>query len=207
MTLPCDEKLAASRLSKIQPTGSNPSLLPIHITLSSDFSVGYHVSVQFVFGFCFFCFVFFLFCSWCVCQGMTWCDCVQAVSRWVGRWDSEDLGLWLYHCLRCRKEGSITVVILSLKAWTMFPSWAHGGLFGGLVYPEKDSVIDEVHEFWGRMLYRADQVAELLDEADVDTDVVIVQFLFRISAAEGYSWDRFLMRVGATTGEYIVLHC
>jgi hypothetical protein len=57
------------------------------------------------------------------------------------------------------------------------------------------------------MSYGADQVAELLDEADVDTGVVIEQFLLRISAADGYSWDKFLMRVGAAAGEYMVLHC
>ena len=43
MTLLYDEKLAASCTSQIQPTGSNPSLLPIHITLPLDFSVGYYV--------------------------------------------------------------------------------------------------------------------------------------------------------------------
>ena len=45
MTIPCDEKLAASRTSQIQPTGSNPSLLPIHIILPSDFSAGYYVKL------------------------------------------------------------------------------------------------------------------------------------------------------------------
>ena len=46
-----------------------------------------------------------------------------------------------------------------------------------------------------------------MDKANVDTDVVVVQFLLRISAADGYSWENFLMRVGAAAGEYMVLHC
>ena len=49
MTLPYDEKLATSRMSQIQPTGNNPSLLLFHTTLPLDFSEGYYVSVQFVF--------------------------------------------------------------------------------------------------------------------------------------------------------------
>ena len=34
--------VAASCRSQIQPTGNNPSLLPIHITLPLNFSEGYH---------------------------------------------------------------------------------------------------------------------------------------------------------------------
>ena len=44
MTLPYDKKVAASRMSQIQSTGSNPSLLPIHIALPPDFFKGYYVS-------------------------------------------------------------------------------------------------------------------------------------------------------------------
>ena len=50
MTLPYDKKLAASRPTQIQSTGSNPSLLLIHIILPSDFSAGYYVN------WCCFCF-------------------------------------------------------------------------------------------------------------------------------------------------------
>ena len=57
------------------------------------------------------------------------------------------------------------------------------------------------------MSYKAQQVAKLSDEAGVDTGVMMIQFLLRIRAADGYSWVKFLMQVGAAAGEYMVLHC
>ena len=64
MTLLCDEKLAASRPSQIQPTGNNPSLLPIHITLPPDFTEAFTFVSNFVFVFVF----LFLYSRRQVCQ-------------------------------------------------------------------------------------------------------------------------------------------
>ena len=41
------------------------------------------------------------------------------------------------------------------------------------------------------MEYRADQVDDLVGEATSDTGVMFTQFLLRIGAADGWSWDNF----------------
>ena len=52
------------------------------------------------------------------------------------------------------------------------------------------------------MKYRADQVADLVGEANSDTGVIFTQFLLWIGAADGWSC---LERVGAADGVHLVL--
>ena len=87
--------------------------------------------------------------------------------------------------MRAPKEGSITEVIFFTESLNKIPLVDTCGTVGRLDRARGNIVIDGLHVGRGRMLWGVDQVANLVDGANSNTGVMVVQFLLRIGAADG----------------------